>query len=189
MKSLSRPELDAVLAEAKGDDIEAWLVLSMLFNHGLRVSEVVGGWSKIDGEKVYHRGLYAENVVNGRLETERLKGSNGAIHPLFPEEIEHLAGRTGKLFHMSRTTVWRRMQKYGEAVGIARALRHPHTMKHTCGRLAYVGGMPIPDIVEYLGHKNESNALKYMKSNQSEAAAAFAQAMGRGFGAAAGAGL
>jgi integrase len=179
MKSLTRNELDEVLRFAKLDDTEAWMVLSMLFNHGLRVSEVVGGWSVIDGEKVYHRGLYAENVVDGRLETDRLKGSKGACHPLFPEEIEYLKGRTGKLFKMSRVTVWRRMQKYGAQACIARGLRHPHTMKHTCGRLGFLGGMEIPDLVEYLGHENPANSLKYAASDEATACSAFAAAVGK----------
>jgi integrase len=160
MKSLTKDELSRLL-EVAGTDR---LMFAVMFNHGLRVSEVIA--------------LDENNVVDGHLVVQRLKGSRRTTQPLLPDEQE-LRTMKGRFFPMSRVTVWRRMQEYGAKAGIAKHLLHPHAIKHACGRLGFKGGMSIPDVQAYLGHVNGGNTLIYMASTEGEAAQAFAAAVGK----------
>lgn len=143
-------------------------MLRVTFNHGLRVSETLA--------------LRAENIVNGYLTVPRQKKSNPVCHPLCADEkqgLEDLAKKSyGRLFSITRMTFWRKMQRYGAEAGIPFFLRHPHALRHTCGRLGFLGGMKIPEVVMYLGHKNPGNSLRYMQASEEEACAAFAAAIG-----------
>jgi integrase len=160
MKSLTKDELGRLIAVAGSDA----LLFRVLFNHGLRVSEVIN--------------LTDANVVDGHLVVQRLKGSRKTAQPLLADE-QVLATMTGRFFPMSRATVWRRMQEYGAQAGIPAFKCHPHILKHTTGRLGYEGGMGIPELQAYLGHKNGGNTMVYLEAEESEAAAAFAAAVGK----------
>jgi integrase len=167
LKSMTREELDRLLEVAKQESFMDYLMMLVTFLHGLRVSETLS--------------LTKDNIVNGYIVVKRGKGSHKCEHPLLltPSEAEHLSSIEGKFFTMSRITFWRRMQKYGATAGLAPYLRHPHTLKHTCGRLGFKGGMTVPDLVEWLGHKNPAMALVYSASDIDTASRAFAAAVGR----------
>lgn len=160
MKSLTKDELDRLVQVAGADG----LMLRVMFNHGLRVSEVIA--------------LDEKNVVDGHLVVQRLKGSRKTTQPLLADE-QVLATMTGRFFPMSRITIWRRMQEYGTRAGIPAFKCHPHILKHTTGRLGYKGGMGIPELQSYLGHVNGGNTMVYLQAEESEAAAAFAAAVGK----------
>jgi integrase/recombinase XerD len=160
MKSLTRDELDRLLAAAGSDA----LMFRVIFNHGLRVSEVIA--------------LTDANVIDGHLVVQRLKGSKKTTQPLLGDERELLTMK-GVFFPMCRMTVWRRIQAAGAKADIPKHKLFPHALKHTCGRLGFKGGMTIPDIQAYLGHVNGGNTLVYMQSSEEEAAQAFAAAVGK----------
>lgn len=164
MKSLNRAELDAFLTVARQHSHQDYLMFLVMFLHGLRVSEVIS--------------LTDANVIDGHLCVQRLKGSRRTTQPLLPDEQELLTMK-GRFFPMSRRTVDRRMKTYGAKAGIAKHLLHAHALKHTCGRLGFLGGMSIPDVQSYLGHKNGGNTLIYMQSGEGEACSAFAAAVGK----------
>jgi integrase len=165
MKSMTRIELDRLLAAAKSQSFLDYLMILVTFQHGLRVSETLS--------------LTRQNIEGDYIVVPRLKRSNAANHPLLPNEREFLTKLEGRFFNMDRTTFWRRMQKYGAMADIPSFLRHPHALKHTCGKLGFKGGMTIPEVQAYLGHKNGGNTLIYMQADEREAAAAFAAAVGR----------
>jgi integrase len=167
VKSMTRDQLNQLLEAARSECELDHLMLLITFQHGLRVSETLS--------------LTKANLVGGYLIVERGKGSRRCEHPLLPNEVEQLAKlahKNGRLFPISRVTFWRRMQSYGEKAGIPATLCHPHALKHTCGRLGFLGGMTVPDLVEYLGHVNPANSLIYAKSDIATASAAFAAAVG-----------
>jgi integrase len=167
VKSFTREQLDSLLEVAKKHNERDWLMLLCTFNHGLRVSETLS--------------LTKDNIANGYLIVERGKGSHRCEHPLLPSESEALdtlaVTGDGRLFPISRVTFWRRMQKYGKEAGLPEFLCHPHSLKHSCGRLGFKGGMTVPDLVEWLGHKNPANSLIYAKSDIATAFAAFTTAI------------
>ena len=164
MKSLTKNELNRLLAAAETESHRDALMLRTMFNHGLRVSEAIS--------------LDPTNILSGHLQVQRLKKSRKTTQPLLDDEKELLT-MSGRFFPMSRMTAWRRMQHYGEKAGIPKHLLHPHILKHTCGRLGYKGGMGIPEIVAYLGHVNPGNSLKYMEADEAEACSAFAAAVSK----------
>src|SRR5271155_984617 len=165
MKSLTREELANLLNTAPEPDR---LMLLVCFNHGLRVSEVIN--------------LDASNIVDGHLVVQRLKKSRKTTQPLLPDEKDGLlalAQKSGKFFPMSRWTADRRIKEYGKRAGLPEHLLHMHSLKHSCGRLGFKGGMSIPDLQRYLGHVNGGNTLIYLESDEREASATFAAAMGQ----------
>lgn len=167
MKSMSREQLDALLNAAKQESEIDYLMLLVTFNHGLRVSETLS--------------LTKNNIRDGYISVARGKGSLPCQHPLLGSERQRLeklaATAEGKLFTISRVTFWRRMKAYGAEAGLPEFLCRPHTLKHTCGRLGFKGGMTVPDLIEYLGHKNGANSLIYAQSDPVTASAAFAAAI------------
>ena len=167
MKSLTRSELDALLIVVRKHSEQDYLMFLVTFSHGLRVSETLS--------------LTRENLVSSHLIVQRQKGSNKTCQPLLDDEraaLEELAAKTeGRLFPMSRTTFWRRMHDYGREAGIAQVLLHPHVLRHSAGRLGYLGGMGVAEIQRYLGHRNGANTMIYIEASESEACSAFAAAV------------
>jgi type 1 fimbriae regulatory protein FimB len=165
-KSLARLELDSLLSVAHEHSYRDYLMLLVTFNHGLRVSETLA--------------LTVANLVDGFIVVQRLKKSHKTTQPLLPNEVEGLlalANSEGRLFPIHRQTFWRRMQQYGAEAGIPAFKRHPHVLKHTCGRLGHKAGMSIPEVQTYLGHVNGGNTMVYMQAGEEEAASAFAAAL------------
>lgn len=168
MKSLTRSELAGLFEQARQVSELDYLLFLTTFNHGLRASET----TRLD----------ANNIQGDYLVVQRKKGSEKTTQPLMMDEraaLQALATMPGRFFPMSRMTFWRKMQSYGKAAGIPATKLHPHILKHSCGRLAYLGGMGIPEIQCWLGHKSGSNTLKYMAATEEEAALAFAAAVGK----------
>lgn len=158
MKSLTKDELNRLLAVAGSDA----LMFRVMFNHGLRVSEVIN--------------LTDANIVDGFLVVQRLKGSKRTTQRVLADEAELLTMK-GRFFPMSRWTVNRRLEEYGAAAGISGL--HAHVLKHTCGRLSYKAGLGLPEIQKRLGHVVGSNTMIYMEADEAEADLAFAAAVGR----------
>ena len=172
MKSLTQAELTALLNVAG----MFRLMFLCTFNHGLRVSEVLG--------------LTRANLAQYMLDVQRLKGSKRTVQPLLPEERDGLlalaATSTGYLFlpeianrASARRQFNRLMIRYGALAGIPRHKCHAHVLKHTCGRLGYKGGMGLPEIQTHLGHVSGASSMVYMQATPEEAASAFAAAAGR----------
>lgn len=169
MKAMTREQLDAVLTVARKYSEDDYLALLVGFNHGLRISEILS--------------LCAENIVNGYLVVQRLKRSKRTVQPLLPNELQGIMDKvaTGEpFFNVCRKTLWLHMKQYCAEAGVpfGRDFVTPHSVKHTCGRLGFKGGMTIPEVGARLGHKNLGNALIYMQATEEEASAAFAAAVG-----------
>jgi type 1 fimbriae regulatory protein FimB/type 1 fimbriae regulatory protein FimE len=164
MKSLTRDELHRLFDAAEQVSHKDALMLRVTFNHGLRVSEVIS--------------LNESNIVGGHLVVQRLKKSRKTTQPLLPDEQE-LTTMTGRFFPMSRMTFHRRMVEYGRKAGIPEFKCHAHALKHSTGRLAYLGGMKVAELQKYLGHVNGGNTMVYLEADEAEAAAAFAAAVGK----------
>lgn len=66
--------------------------------------------------------------------------------------------------HMTRKTAWRRMKKYGDAVGIDRL--GCHGLRKTGGYQMYKKGVNIRVISEIYGHTTIAQTLQYISINQ-----------------------
>jgi len=168
--SLTREELDALLAVALKYSECDYLMFSVTFNHGLRASETLS--------------LTLANFVDGHLIVQRLKKSEKTAQKLLDSErlgLESLAAahQSKPMFPIHRVTFWRKMQRYGAEAGIPRYKCHPHVLKHSCGRLAFKAGLTVPEVASILGHKNVGNAVIYGMPEPQEAFLAFAKAVGK----------
>jgi len=144
------------------------LMILIAFNHGLRVSEVLD--------------LTTANFVGGYLIVQRLKGSEKTAQKLLPNEAALLASYTisscGRLFPIHRQTAWRHVKKLGIAAGIPAFKCTPHALKHTCAKTGLAGGMTLPELQTYLGHKSGSSTMVYLREDDEVASKAFAAAAG-----------
>ena len=168
MKSFTKEQFASLLQVAAKHSSDDYLALYIGFHHGLRVSEILS--------------LGAANVVEGRLVVQRLKGSNKTTQALLSPVKELVQARVAageeKFFTICRKTFWLHMKQNAAEAGVPLYLSHPHTLKHTCGRLGYLGGMGVPEVGARLGHKNLGNSMIYMQATEDEADKAFAAAVG-----------
>jgi integrase len=163
MKSLTVDELGRLIKVARQhSERDAQLIITT-YCHGLRASEAIN--------------LGPQNLVAGSLYVERLKGSNDTTQTLKAPERNFLNLNlpVGQPFKMHRTTFWRKMQKYCKLAEIDPHKAHPHSLKHTTGRLAYEAGVGIPEVQKILGHVSGANTLKYMEPTEEQADAVFTE--------------
>jgi site-specific recombinase XerD len=133
------------------------LMLTMMYRHGLRVSELINlEWTQIDFES-------STILVN------RLKNGTESRHFLEEDEIAELnlldkssryifLSERGRRF--SRRTVHDLMQKAGQVSGITLPV-HPHMLRHSRGYVLANRGVDTRAIQEYLGHKNINHTVRY----------------------------
>jgi len=163
--SLSREQLAALLKVAKADSHRNWLILHTGWRHGLRASEAIS--------------ITAEQVCDGYLTVQRLKGSLRTCQPCSQELSEFARGKTGRLFNIQRRQLDNIVKHYAKLAGIPRHLAHSHAcFKHTAAVLGLEGGMKIPELQAYLGHVSGSSTLQYLKVSEDAASKAFERAVG-----------
>jgi integrase/recombinase XerD len=170
MKNFTRPELDSILSVARESSERDYLMFLVMFNHGLRVSEMLA--------------LTPANIIGDFLVVQRLKGSKKTAQPLLPSERDGLLAlaktTTGLIFEGEyRRKIDRLIKRHGKTAGVPAFKLHAHTFKHTTGRLGYEGGMGIPELQAYLGHVNGKNTMVYLEATEEQAASAFAAAVGK----------
>ena len=168
MKYLLKDELQAMLGRAKEASPAVHLMILLAFNHGLRVSEVLS--------------LTAANFQDGHLVIQRLKGSCKTAQKLLPNEaallVDYKIPACGKLFPIHRQTAWRHVKALGVAAGIPAFRCKPHVLKHSCAMTGLQGGMTLPELQAYLGHKSGASTMMYLKIDDDKASKAFAAAVG-----------
>jgi integrase len=168
MRYLSQKQLDGLLREAGHGGIENLLLVTLIFNHGLRISEALP--------------LTTDNFKDGFLTVHRLKGSNKTVQALLPDEKALLAAyqpySEGRLFDICRMTAWRRVKAWGVAAGVPAHKCFPHAIKHSCAKAGLSGGMTLPELQTYLGHVSGNSTMQYLKEDDETACTAFAKALG-----------
>lgn len=165
MQHLTRYELYSLLLKAKEHNERDWLIFLVSYWHGLRVSEVLS--------------LRAANFTEDSIIVQRIKGSMKTQQPLM-KHPDHLfneydalkaraaAAGNGRLFTISRNQVWRLIQKYGTAAGIARHKLHPHVLKHSIA-MQSIREAGIENVRQHLGHKNLSSTGSYLRVSDEQA--------------------
>ena len=169
MRYLTPEEIKALLREIPN---ERWrLMIRVGFLHGLRISELTG--------------MRKEDIQDGYVKVQRLKGSMKTIQPFVrhpdPEldEYEGLTKLLGTLkykehlFPITRNGVYRMFQRAGTRAGIPRHKLHPHALKHACAMVA-IKKMGIQMVRQYLGHKSIGSTGEYLKEDDETASKAFA---------------
>lgn len=136
------------------------LMLRLAFEHGLRVSELVGlRWSAVD-------------LVTHELRVTRAKGSWDGTHPLQGDTVRALkryqrdSGRAAGLVFVnergapvSADGFRRLLHRLSERVlGVK---WHPHALRHACGVHLINQGVDLRTVQQYLGHANIQNTVAY----------------------------
>ena len=167
--TLSRSEIEALLASASLDDRLAWrdrALLELGYGAGLRVSELCGlGLTDL---------LLTENLVRvfGKGGKERLvplgRSGIGAVsvylHQLRPElDRGQSKGRVLLNAHgrpLSRVGAWGVVKRATTRAGIAKRVT-PHTLRHSFATHLLEGGADLRAVQEMLGHADLSTTQIY----------------------------
>jgi len=143
------------------------LLLTMMYRHGLRVSEAVDlRWTDFDLDAPRDRPFYVR----------RLKGSKDATHTLEPDTARILkrlkkqadgvyvfrSERGGKLSHDIVRLI---CERAGRDAGFGFRVR-PHMLRHAAGFALAEEGMDTRLIQDFLGHKDIKNTVIYTETSQ-----------------------
>ncbi len=172
---LSREEMLAVIGQP-GDD---WLgqrdhlLLTMLYNTGARVSEIIGvrvADVVLDGAPCMHlhgKGRKQRTVPLWRSSVKVVRAWLQR-NPQLQADSPLLPGRHGKL--MTRANVFRRFQLKVEAAArshptLSRRSISPHTIRHTTAMHMLQSGIDITVIALWLGHESPATTHQYVEAD------------------------
>lgn len=143
------------------------LLLTLIYRHGLRVSEAVDlRWTDFDLDATRDRPFYVR----------RLKGSKDSTHTLEPDTARllkrhkvdsegHYVFRSERGGPMSVDAVQVIVARAGSLAGLGfRA--HPHQLRHACGFALAETGTDTRLIQDYLGHADIKNTVIYTETSQ-----------------------
>jgi len=177
MEYLNQDEITRVLAVAKEQNRMHWQLMLTAFYFGLRVSEVIN--------------ILGEDVANGQLAVQRLKGSNRTLQSIPSGEgssdtfkldlVQRAAavGPRGRLFPVSRQRVDQFVKRYARLAGIHRTKAHLHAVgKHSIAMAIWHATHQLGQIKAYLGHKSMSSTMVYLNEDNSLQATAAVASLG-----------
>lgn len=174
-KALTEAEIEALMAEVKGDDSAAKrdrVILEVLYGTGMRISELVGlSLSDVDLERrlirAFGKGSRERVVPVGRLAAAALGQwlGPGGREDFAPQQWARrgdaeallLNNRGGRL---SRQGAWGIVRRYGDRVGLGDRLS-PHVLRHSCATHMLDHGADIRSVQELLGHASISTTQIY----------------------------
>lgn len=136
------------------------------FRHGLRASEATAlTWDQID-------------LKSGRIEVQRLKGSDDSTQVLEHDEVRLLKKlkdesednrfvfMTERKTPMNAQGFFRLMSRLGQAAGYSFKL-HPHMLRHGAGYEMANKDISTRKIQAFLGHKNIQHTVSYTTMSSS----------------------
>jgi integrase len=141
------------------------LLLTMLYRHGLRLSEAIDlRWSDFDLES-----------KSRTLLVRRVKGSKSSTHTLEPDTVRMLKRaneqsdgnyvfRSERGGPMSPQIVQLIVARAGELAGLPFKV-HPHQLRHACGFALAEEGTDTRLIQDYLGHRSIANTVIYTETS------------------------
>jgi len=161
---LDQNEMDQLLAAARAGrhGTRDFLLLMMVYRHGLRVSEAVS------------MRVSDVNLKRARLWVKRLKNGLSVEQPIPGDELRaikrYLAKRTSGLpwlflsergQPLTRQSVNYIVARAAEQAGLANV--HPHTLRHSCGFYLANQGYDLRLIQDYLGHRDPKHTAHYTR--------------------------
>jgi type 1 fimbriae regulatory protein FimB len=177
-QALTPDELLRVLQAAKDHSTRDWLLLLMIYRHGLRASEAAS--------------LCLESIKDGHLDIHRLKGSLHSIqaverHPGQPLLDESRAlnawlkvrppdGGSNVLFvsrkggHLTREQVYRIFRQHAKTAGLPPQKRFVHILKHSLATHLVNADVNLAKVQVALGHASLSSTQAYVHITDEQAA-------------------
>lgn len=143
-KPLTKPQMERLLKSPT--TIRNHTIIEVLYSTGLRVSELCSlQWTDIDMD----RGMV--RVRNGKGGKDRITLFSTTMLNQLTVYHESLNGQcVGRVFPITRKTVWEAVSNCGRMVGLSHVT--PHTLRHTFATHLLNGGANTRDIQELLGH-------------------------------------
>lgn len=168
MQRLTDEENVKLMRILKQEDLQDWLIVSLMQECFLRVSEVLALRS-------------GDILPDGRVVCHRLKGSASNVLPIRDPEVRMgidmlLKLRPNKadvLFNRPRRTLDWRLKQYGRMVGLPPEKMHSHSVgKHTaCQNALEETGGNILAVNRLAGHKSLKSTLEYIGMTSQDAIA------------------
>ena len=164
---LSPTEVRSLLGAGMEGSTRNWLMMAVMYLHGLRVSELLS--------------LTSADIQGDNLRVQRLKDGFLNIQPLHVDQdpllseagpLKALAlARPGnmRLFDITRFQVFRIVQGYCQALGFAEQKCHPHVLRHSIA-MHSIGTAGIHSVKQWLGHKSITSTMQYLRSTDADAA-------------------
>jgi integrase len=140
------------------------LLFRLMLAHGLRVSEAIG--------------LRPQDVADGFLCVQRLKGSEFTRQPLLVDLSARLATGSYRIFPCHRSSAFLNFRKAAAKVGIDRSRAHPHCIRHSTICWMLNAGVPVHVVSHFVGHRSIQSTSMYMNCSDTTASAAAAKVMG-----------
>ncbi len=161
---LNEPEIDLLLKGAKQGrhGVRDYLILLMMYRHGLRVSEAI------------NIKLSDLNLKQSRIWIKRLKNGLSVEQPIDGIELRAIKRYLSKrddslpwLFISERNQPLTRqsinyiIKVSGKRVGLNSV--HPHILRHSCGYYLANKGYDLRLIQDYLGHRDPKHTVHYTR--------------------------
>lgn len=162
---LGLAQIDKLLAATRAcrHGVRDYLLILMMFRHGLRVSEAV----------TLRRNHV--DLAQSRLWVSRLKRGLSVEHPIEGDELRAIRRWFGQredrlpwLFvsereqPMTRQAVNYILSAAGERAGLGHV--HPHMLRHSCGFALANRGYDLRLIQDYLGHRDPRHTAHYTRT-------------------------
>jgi site-specific recombinase XerD len=175
MEPLNRQELLDLLAAARAACTRDWCLLLLMYQHGLRASEV---------GKLLRADL---NERDWTLNITRLKGSQKTLQIIYPNGVkllderkaltEWLASRPASAYlfanpqgsPLSRISVYNIFKAHAATASLPVHKSAPHALKHSLGQHLHDSGASIEVVATCLGHARIDSSRRYFEISFADA--------------------
>lgn len=151
-----------ITPDLRRENPKAWLLCSVLWQTGPRVSEVLGlqaGAVDPGASVVRYLTLKRKDKLVRVVPTQR-----AAALELHYWITENKLSRTDRIFPYTRQTAFNLVRKACALAGFDDERCHPHTFRHSFAINCLLNGVPVTVLQSWLGHRNIANTLIYLKA-------------------------